>query len=310
MACQRTAPINLIKSATRECQSRCNLSYDYGLSDCSVINKGVYLDINCYNGSNTVNSDLLEGLLTVTGVRLYKPSLNKYENFKADAELIITHTGGGRTLYMCIPVVGSGKVGSSAKWFNKFIPFSPKQQNRVTGINVNGYTLNSVIPQSPYIIYEGGSFDWNCGQDNIIIMYHKDNAINMSNANMVKLGKLISASSTTVVNPVSNLLLSSAGTTAGPGRNASKTKKKVLKCRPVTYPDGSPIIPGKASDLPWSGGEGSEGASTKVGSNSLMWAIIILLAIIVLVLLGRLLGLLFTTFINSSSRGSGSTSAG
>ena len=210
---------------------------------------------------------------------------------------------------MCIPVIGSGKTGSSAKWFNKFIPFSPEQKDRTTGINVNGYTLNSVIPQAPYIIYEGGSFDWNCGQDNIIIMYHKDNAINMSNANMIKLGKLISASNTTVVNPVSNLLLSSAGTKAGPGKNASK-EKKVLKCKPVTYPDGSPIIPGNASDLPWSGGEGSDGASTKVGSNSLMWAIIILLAIIVLVLLGRLLGLLFTTFINSSSRGRGSTSTG
>ena len=40
----------------------------------------------------TVNCGLT-GDLFVTGVRLYRPSLNSYNGRKADAELIITHSG-------------------------------------------------------------------------------------------------------------------------------------------------------------------------------------------------------------------------
>ena len=61
--------------------------------------------------------------LTVSGVRLYAPSLNSYNGFKSDAELIVMHTGGGKTLYVCIPIISSEKAGLSAKWFSQIIPF-------------------------------------------------------------------------------------------------------------------------------------------------------------------------------------------
>ena len=104
MSCKiATAPINISSGVREPCQKMCDLQYNYGHSSCTVTNKSTYLDISCYDGYNTIDFGIT-GSVNPVSVRLYRPSLNSYDGFKADAELIITHTGGGRNLYICIPV--------------------------------------------------------------------------------------------------------------------------------------------------------------------------------------------------------------
>ena len=152
-----TAPINLTKGTYAPCTEKCKLSYKYGLSNCSVTNKNTYLDINCYSGLNQVKYGGVD--LTVTGVRLYLKSLNTYDGFEADAELIITHTAGaGKKVYICIPVVNNEKASDSAKWFSKVIPYAPTENNTGQEISVSNFTLDDVIPQSSFYSYDGGTF--------------------------------------------------------------------------------------------------------------------------------------------------------
>ena len=98
MPCKATAPINVPSAVNQKCTVKCNFEYNFGLSSCSVTTEENYLDIMCYDGKNTIKSDMLSGSLTVTGTKLYAPSLNSYNGFKADAELIIILNGGGKSL--------------------------------------------------------------------------------------------------------------------------------------------------------------------------------------------------------------------
>ena len=303
MPCPTNAPINLSTSITQQCSSKCNLEYNYGLSSCSVTNKNTYLDILAYDGNNTVNSDMIGQSLTVTGSRLYAPSLNSYNGFKADAELIITHTGGGKTLYICIPVVTSEKEGLSAKWFSQVIPFLVGlKKNDSNSINVSNFTLNDVIPKAAFTIYENGTFDFGgCAEDNIIILFHKNVAINIKSKDYRDLTKIIVPSSYAPnQNPPKNLQINSVGTTSGPGKKSGGAQGRPMTCTPINNADGTSITGSKKSWVP----DNSTDASTEKGKAFVLgygyWILITIAAMIVVGLLGYLLHYVFSKKNNSS----------
>jgi hypothetical protein len=220
-------------------------------------NSKSYLDIQCFDGNNTVKCDMVSGSLVVTSVRLYAKSLNTYDGWKADAELIITHSGGGRHLYVCIPVISSEKVGLSSKWFSKVIPQAPSDKGSSVSINTNNLTLNDVIPTAAFTIYEGGTFEWGCGKDNVIILFHKNVAINMTGREYSTLTSVITNSSYALTDPGKNLQFNKIGTTAGPGRKTAGAAGKSMTCTPITYPDGTIIPPGENNKVSWSKPNGS-----------------------------------------------------
>jgi carbonic anhydrase len=232
--CQNTtAPINLEKGGKyQDCTEKCKLIYKYGLSNCTVENKGTYLDIECASAPNVINyggSDL-----TVSSVRLYLKSLNTYDGFNADGELIITHTaGGGKNVYICIPIVNNEKSGTSSKWFSKIIPFSPTKKNTSIPINVNNFTLNDVIPQSAFYIFDGGTFSWGCNNKDEMIIFHKDQAINMKNREFKTLASLIKSESMVKITPKADEMnFNKKGTSNGPGESPD-AEGKSLTCTPV-----------------------------------------------------------------------------
>tara|TARA_B000000475_G_C15967267_1_gene435575 strand:+ start:226 stop:1203 length:978 start_codon:yes stop_codon:yes gene_type:complete len=253
MPCPTNAPINLSTSVVQQCSSKCNFEYNYGLASCIVTNKNTYLDISCYDGNNTVKSDMIGKSLTVSGVRLYAPSLNSYNGFKSDAELIVMHTGGGKTLYVCIPIISSEKAGLSAKWFSQIIPFlAGLKKNDNREIRVSNFTLNDVIPKAAFTIFENGTFDFGgCAQDNVLILFHKTVAINMKGKDYRDLTKLIGPASYALQSNPTNLQFNSKGTIAGPGgKSGSGAKGRSMTCSPINNPDGTPITNSKKSWIP------------------------------------------------------------
>ena len=79
-------------------------------------------------------------------MRLYLNSLNTYDGFEVDAELIITHTAGaGKKVYICIPVVVGEKASDSAKIVCKEIRYAPTENNTGQEISVRNFTLDDVI---------------------------------------------------------------------------------------------------------------------------------------------------------------------
>ena len=236
-----TAPINITKGTYAPCTEKCKLSYKYGLSNCSVTNKGSYLDIQCFSGLNVVKYGGTN--LTVTSVRLYLKSLNSYDGFHADAELIIQHSiGGGKSVYICIPVVNSEKASSSAKWFSKIIPFTSTSKNTGQAISVNNFTLDDVIPESSFYIYDGGTFSWGCNSGDQMVIFHKDQAVNMKNREFRTLSSLISRSSFNTQTPKKDQMSFNAkGTSGGPGSSGGGADGKTLTCTPIQDSEGNPL---------------------------------------------------------------------
>ena len=288
MPCPTNAPINLSTSINQPCTTKCNFEYNYGLSRCSVTNNTTYLDIQCFDGTNKLKCDMIGGSLMVTSVRLYAPSLNTYDGFNADAELIITHNANGRSLYVCIPVTSSEQEGLSAKWFSKVIPFSPTKKggSATTQVNVNNFTLNDVIPQAAFTIYENGTFDWNCAQDNVIILFHKKVAVTMKNREYRTLTNLIKKASYSRGTP-KYLTFNKKGTTSGPGKKAGGGKGKTMTCKPITYPDGSPITDSAPARINWMKSN-TEAPSTEIGLGVLYWILIIICGLCIAAALGYL----------------------
>ena len=239
MSCKiTTAPINVPTGTNEEAAENTDFTYNYGVSACSVTNKKTYLDINCYDGINTIHCGLT-GDLYVSNVRLYKPSLNSYDGRKADAELIITHSGGGKNLYLCIPIESTTAKGGSVDWFNQIIPFSPATTNSSKSINVSNLTLNAIIPKAPFVVYEGGTFDWGCSKQDVMIIFTMDNSAKISYSNLRTLGNIIEPSSYNVQPVPDYLKFNKRGTKAGAGKKAGSKKSSTLTCTPIQDQNGN-----------------------------------------------------------------------
>ena len=304
MACKiSTAPINISTAVNQPCKEKCEFYYDYGNSSCSVVNQTTFLDIKCFNGINSVSSGLT-GSLYVTSVRLYRPSLNTYDGFKADAELIITHSGGGKNFYVCVPVISSEKESSSAKWFSQIIPYSPSEKGGSgKSVNVSNFSLNSVVPLAPFFIYEGGTFDWGCSVSDIMIIFNKNKAINMKSSNYKTLVTLISKHSYSAQATPSYLTFNATGTSSGPGKKPGSKSSKQLTCTPIVDQDGNNIEGEKPEDMRWEGEPPVDSEETKK-AKALMWRNIgIVIGIILGILAIWLIGMVFTRMFNKPSSG-------
>ena len=243
MSCKlSTAPINIPSAVNEEGGENTNFSYNYGNSSCSITNKTTYLDINCFDGINTVNCGLT-GDLYVSGVRLYKPSLNSYNGRKADAELIITHSGGGKNLYLCIPINSTTSLGGTSQWFRQIIPFAPSKYDSSTSINVSNFSLNDVIPKATFIVYDGGTFDWGCSKSDVMILFNLSDAISMLYKDLRKLKNITKKPSYNIL-PIPNYLkFNKSGTLAGAGKKpgSTDTDTDTLTCTPILDEDGKNI---------------------------------------------------------------------
>ena len=309
----QTMPINVPRgiNVQTKCKEKCTLTYYYGHSKCTVTNKrdniGSYLEINCFDSpKNDVNFGLI-GDLDIHSVKLFRPSLNRYNNDKADAEIILTHSGNGRNLYICIPIVVNEAVGKSAKWFEQVIPFSPTFKQGTAVVKVSHFTLNDIIPKAPFIVYEGGVFCWGNGQDDIAIIYEKESAINMYSKHYNVLKSLISKNSYNQYPTSDYLQYSVDGSTAGPGKKSGSGKSKQLQCVPI-YDQNGDKIPEGANDVnPSTRGTGvlpdSSDKFTKFAAENTKLVIILCAVLIFMVGLGFGLYYLF------KKRGDGSSPA-
>lgn len=241
MSCKiSTAPINVSSSISNEGGEKTNFYYNYGNSSCSITNKDTYLDIDCFDGNNQVGSGL-NGKLFVSNVRLYSPSINMYDGEKTEAELIITHSGGGKHLYLCIPIRSTSGGGTSVSWFNQIIPYAPSTNGTTKAINVSSFSLNKVIPKAELIVYEGGTFPWGCNRGDSLLAFKRTDSINISKSNLRALKKLIKSASFNVQNNPDYVKINRNGTKAGPGKKSGSSSSSTLTCTPIIDQNGNNI---------------------------------------------------------------------
>lgn len=311
----QTMPINVPRGVNTPCSEKCALSYFYGNSKCTVTNKndnfGNYLEINCFDSpKNHVNFGLV-GDIAIHSVKLFRPSLNTYNGGHADAEIILTHSGSGRNIFMCIPIISNENSGNSAKWFKQIIPYCPTKKQGTVSINVNSFSLNSIIPRSSFVVYEGGVFCWGGGQDDISIIYEIENAVSMKSTNLNTLKRLINKHSYNTYPTSDYLQYSSDGSRAGPGKKSGSGKSKQLQCVPIYDQDGNKIPEGASDVNPSLKGTGlisnSSSKLNKFAGDNAKLVIIIIAVLIFMVGLGFGLYFLFKRRATSASAPSASS---
>jgi len=141
------APINIPKESKDLCVEKCSLKYDYGKSSLSIKNGGDYLSLG-YDASTT-NVNYNANKMEVHEIRIYTPSLHTYDGVRAEAEMIIVHSGFGKNLLVCIPMKSSDGVGSGASTFSQMLTTTISRipnSGDTTSVNAFTWSLNDFVP--------------------------------------------------------------------------------------------------------------------------------------------------------------------
>lgn len=167
-----TAPINIPLTCNETCGSgsRCNYTYNYSITDLKLTNKGNYLSIvetNAPKSKPAASYNATE--YVVNEIRLYTPSLHKYDGASADAEMIIVHDqliGGvaqttASPLLVCLPIEsGSGGKIPGASTLNNILNTAGSSiptEGKITTIPSSSteFSLNKFIPKQGFYVYKG-----------------------------------------------------------------------------------------------------------------------------------------------------------
>jgi carbonic anhydrase len=252
MACSNKnyGPLNIksfasLKKKAVPCDSRCNFYYNFNPCPCILHNKGSYLAIISCKGSHSLEYNKVD--LNVQSIKLYFPSLNKYDDRNYDGEIIIHLVGGGQNIQMCIPIKKSSSTSTmSFLWFNKFHQQTPTRNQKRT-VNVSNFTLNNIIPRAGFCEYTGSLGDI-CDPKGKIILFNPRNAITISPeqltnissrlSNISKMYKIIDSTK------YNSMLWNKWGTTNGPGKMANVGVNNLLdlSCSQITDEDGLPVL--------------------------------------------------------------------
>ena len=141
------APINIPKESKDLCVEKCSLKFDYGKSSFSIKNNGDYLSLG-YDASTT-NVKYNANKMEVHEIRIYTPSLHTYDGVRAEAEMIIVHSGFGKNLLVCIPMKSSDGTGSGASTFSQMLTEASARipnSGDTTTINALTWSLNDFVP--------------------------------------------------------------------------------------------------------------------------------------------------------------------
>lgn len=189
MSCSQN-PVN-IKNTKQICREDCSYEFDYNQNSSAIIqNMGDYLDIKI-DGKNDVKFNKVH--VTVTDVRLYQPSFHLFNGQQAAAELVIQHSNPmGDSVLVCIPVIERDGKGDSNSFFSQIIPHLSNEEKIKQNVNVSAWSLNNIVPSSPFFYYIGPYPFKPCSGKVNVIIYDMDDAATIGSANLKQLKSLIS----------------------------------------------------------------------------------------------------------------------
>lgn len=230
-ASQIQTPINVTPDLQKmTCYEKCFLSVNYGISSCTATNSGDHLSLS-YDKDTSTTVQYNQVNYQVQEVRIYAPSLNKYNGQSYPAEIMIHHISTtGSNLLLCIPVK-SGGASAAATLLHGIIPYAPTDINTATTINVSDYTLNHFIPRGPYYSAQGTTpYDTQVGGYQLIF-FDDSHAISINDADLAILAKIVTPAT---VNAVSTPSASQvAYNKKGHAGSGASDEDIYIDCQPV-----------------------------------------------------------------------------
>ena len=184
--------INISSSnVSGNCDLKCAYNYYYSDSSLTVTNTGISISFP-YDNGNTSPVIYNQQKYTVQNVQIYCPSVNIYNGQQAAGEIIVTHVAqqGGNNLYVCVPFTSSSSGTSATNLLTQLITdvsTSAPTEGENANININGFTLQSIIPKNPYYNFTSTSSQFNGD----FVVFDISNAIPISQQTLTTLGNII-----------------------------------------------------------------------------------------------------------------------
>lgn len=164
-------PIDINKSKSVKCNTRCIFTFKYKKSDTTVTPKTNYLSLTYKNEKSLSfnNTDYF-----VSEIRIYYKSIHTYDTKQSDAEIVVIHkTITGKTLLLCIPLVQSNLNTTAANKLNVIMTNLTKSTGTTSVDLKNFLDLDDFVKMSPFFTYKASSF-LECSKEVDYIVYHPD----------------------------------------------------------------------------------------------------------------------------------------
>lgn len=236
------------------CPSKEVCAYDYSYeydrtSKCRVTKYSKYLKLLCWDRSNVSVANTKN--LTLSEARLYSPSINHWNGQSVDAELILSHSGAGKSVDICIPIVkDDSSAEPSVEFFdsiNNAVKILPQERNgtmRTVELPAN-FSLDNIIPKTSFYLADGDGMDiMTCTPSaRSIIIFSKNKPMRIKSEVITNIQKIISA-----YNPPSRRKITSSedkngndgqfwknveGTTKSNSGATSPAGQMAMECEPV-----------------------------------------------------------------------------
>lgn len=216
-----------------KCDAKCLYTHNYAASStCVVTNALNHLSIK-YDGGGEVAYN--SSTYTPTFLKLFCPSISKFNGKQAVAELVIEHTAKSASntgLLICIPIVTEGPASNASVLLQDIIQQAPIEPDTSEAISISDFNLNTIIPAAPYYTYTG-PLPYNAckpGQNYQYVVFHPNRmgAITLSEESVKSLGALIHFSFI-VAYPGQGVFYSEVGTT----RKGEVGDGIYIQCTPV-----------------------------------------------------------------------------
>jgi len=186
------SPINITSNnIINNCNVKCSLITNYNNTNVSAYNKGSYLSLDYeLNTKSNFHIKFNSIKMNINDVRLYFPSIHKYDNTQSDGELLIIHNGNGSNCIISIPIISNNSSTKGEKILTTILEnviSGNPNKNESTTLNISNFNLSDLLPLNiPYYYYQGQLVFDPCTQNyNYIIFNKNDYAIHI-NSNLLQ----------------------------------------------------------------------------------------------------------------------------
>lgn len=179
--------INVQTSDTmQDCVGKCSYQHDYRESNSLAISNDQFFASAKYSPGSKAYFNGIE--YAVTDLRLYAPSIHKFDGKKADAELVVLHVAreGSGTFNVGVPIVKQSSSSFATDLLAALVDAirnkAPSQGAQATTI-ISNFNVADLVPNTPYYSYKDGTTDW--------VVYGLPDALMLSETSMNNLKSVI-----------------------------------------------------------------------------------------------------------------------
>ena len=176
------------KNVSGKCDLKCAYNFNYSESNSTAKNKEVMINLTY---DNTSISPVLYNnqKYNVSQIFITSPSVHLFDNAYVDAEIYVEHIpiNGGPNLYVGVPIISSSESSTASNLITQIIDSvstNAPSNGDSTNLNINGFTLQDIIPVKPFYAYsEKNNNEW--------IVYDIKDAIPLNSNTLSKLKQII-----------------------------------------------------------------------------------------------------------------------